>query len=525
VVLDPRSAPVPSGPGAALAQERALAAAERARALRIRLEAEPTQLNPLVDPEREALWVIEDTIFESLLRRVPTEDGGPARLAPGLAESYEVIPSGLEIRLHLRDGIKFHDGQPLGAVDVQFTLDAVRGERSRAPHLRAQLANVVAVEMWGPRDVRLVLARPDGYVLRALAEIPILPAHIYQSPDGRRGRNPVGTGPYRLERWSKGDRIVLGRNPDYWGAAPAIEEIEFLIEPDGARSLVMAKQGELDVLPSMIPEHYPIQASAPGLAEAWRPLSLRPAWLRAVAVNARRAPFDDARVRRAAAMVIDRERLVREVHRGLARAIAGPIWPGGPGDGVAPEPPAFDPEAAMALLDEAGWRDEDHDGVRERAGVKLRVAFLGGDDPLGDAEREVVIGGLRKAGFLVDVRPGDRSTQAARVAAGDFDAVVMEWRGRADESLASLLGTGGVVNLGGYSGAAVDAALAGLAAVWEPATRAPKLGELARLLITECPLLPLVAPDPHGLVHRRVHGLVVDDGWFAIRALSLGREP
>ena len=98
---------------------------------------------------------------------------------------------------------------------------------------------------------------------------------------------------------------------------------------------------------------------------------------------------------------------------------------------------------------------------------------------------------------------------------------MLEWRSRVDDDVTQLVATGGALNFGGFSSPDVDVVCATLTAAWEPAVRAAKLGELARLMATAAPILPLTAPDPYGLVHRRVRGMAVWGGWFAIRKLSL----
>src|SRR5207249_5669811 len=100
----------------------------------------------------------------------------------------------------------------------------------------------------------------------------------------------------------------------------------------------------------------------------------RPPRFRYLVLDTTAPPFDDVRVRHAVAALIDRNGLVNELR--FARAIAGPVWPGGPVDGASPPPPDFDPGAAARLLDDAGWTDADKDGVRERGADKLKITLL-----------------------------------------------------------------------------------------------------------------------------------------------------
>lgn len=521
----PRPSPSPTAEPAAsvaLARERAERAARRDHALRIRLEADPTHLNPLIDPDRETLWVAEDTIFETLVRYEGAGGEGPGRYVPGLAESWRPSPDGREIRIFVREGVKFHDGRGFGVVDAQFSIDAARSAHVRSPRLREALGAIALCEIISTREVRLVLRRPDAYVLRALAELPMLPYHVYGEGDlNRHPRNkqPIGTGPYRFVRWDKHERIVLARHAGYWGQAPAIEEIEFVIEPDAARAIAEAKRGELDVLPSLVAAHYPEQAAL--MAADFAELRLRPLRLQYLVLNAARPPFDDVRVRRAVALLVDRKRLAEEVLSGFAVPIAGPVWPGGPGDGATPGPPAFDPAAAARLLDEAGWVDGDGDGARERGGERLRIELLVPTDGRGDAGRELVVTALEKAGFQIERKPGEPAVLTNRLRDRAFDAAFVDWRGRRDDDLGPLFSAKGSRNWGGFASKEVDAVLAAMEVAWEPAARAPRAAELAALLAEHWPIVALTAEHPVGLVHRRVRGLVVRDGWFAIRDLSL----
>lgn len=505
--------------------ERIEARQRRAHTLRVHMRARPDHLNPMIDPSVWTLRVAADTIFETLVRYVAPEGGagaGPGRYLPGLARSWRVLPGGREIRIDLEPDVTFHDGRRMTSVDVQFSLDAVRDPHIDAGHLREHFTGITSVELISPTALRIRLARPDAYVLRALAQIPILPRHIYEDRLRRGGDGPsIGTGPYRLER--QGDRIIhLRRSDDYWGQAPAIPDIEFVYLADAAEALIAAKRGELDIIPALAPVHYPEQASAPGLEATFEPLRLEPPHLRYLAMNTTRPPFDDVRVRHAVALMIDRPAIAQQVHDGLARPVPGPVWPGGPGDGAAPATPAFDPAAAAALMEQAGWIDVDGDGIRERDGQRLRLSILSTGN--GDAERKRVIDGLDKLGIKVYPRVGNPAVLGNRLRAGDFDLALVEWRGEVDRDLSPLLGTGGDLNHGRFSDRGVDRMLGELATAWEPAQRAPLMRELAEAFADHWPVAPIVAPHPYGLVHRRVRGAAPWNGWLLLRALSLEQD-
>jgi len=523
-----RHAPDPTSeaqraPGSPALVEAAAASEPEARAarghtLRIHVDAEPGRLNPLVAPSLWARRIALGTIFEPLLRYVPPDAQGPARYAPRLARSWRVAASGLELRIELEPDVTFHDGKPLTAGDVQFTLDAVRDPRRAIDHLRPLLDDVEAIELVGPHEIRLRLKRPSGWVLRALAEIPILPMHVY---DGSllAGGALIGTGPWRLVS-SKGGMVHLARYDRYWAGRAAIADLEFVHEPDAAVALREAKRGGLDLIPALIPAHWPEQANAPGIVAGFHPIELDPPRLRYLAFNAARSPLDDPRVRHALALLIDRRTIARRVFDGLARPALWPIWPGGPINGAEAAVPEFDPAAAARLLDAAGWTDsEPKDGIRDRAGKQLRLVMIGGDKPAPrDAsgppvkvERDYFVEAARRLGVVIDVKTGGEAWLDKRLADASYDLAELAWSGMVDGDPAPLVGHGSP---------RIDRALDALAAAWDPAERARLAPELAAGLAEAWPLAGIVADAPQGLVAKRLRGVRVWDGWIDLSQLS-----
>jgi len=490
----------------------------RAHTLRVHVDADPGRLTPIVAPSAWARRITLGTIFEPLVRYVPPDGPGSGRYAPRLARSWRVMPSGLEVRIELEPGVTFHDGHPLTTSDVQFTLDAVRDPRRAIEHLRPMLEDIEAIELISPRELRLRLKRPSGWVLRALAEIPILPMHVY---DGSLlgGGALIGTGPWKLAS-HKGGVVHLARNDAYWAGKPAIADLEFVYQPDGAEALNEAKRGGLDVIASLIPVHWPEQANAPGVVARFLPLELATPRLRYLTFNAQRAPLADPQVRHALALLVDRRTIARRVFDGLARPALWPIWPGGPISGPEPAVPDFDPAAAARLLDAAGWTDTDpRDGIRDHAGKQLRLVMIGSERPAArDAagpphklERDYFVEAARRIGVVIDVKTGGESWLEKRLADGSYDIAELVWSGMVDGEPASLVGRGAP---------RIDRALDALAAAWDPEERAKLAPELAAALAETWPIAGIVADSPHGLIAKRVKGVRVWDGWIDLSQLS-----
>ena len=514
----------PRSPVLAKEGDDAAVRARRAHTLRVHVDGEPRGLNPLLSPSVWTRRIMMGTVFQTLVRYAPPEGGagnGPGRYLPGLARSWRIQLQNTEIILELDPSARWSDGRPVTSVDVQYSLDIARDPDRKLDHLRPGLTSIESVALITDKSVRVRLRQPDGWVLRALAEVPIVPRTVYD-PDLGGGGRLIGSGPYKVLGNERGV-IHLGRVDGYPGPAPAIPDLEFVVEPDAAAALMAAKRGEIDIVPALVPEHWPEQPSAPGLAANFVALELRPPRFRYLLFEAATPPTDDVLVRRGLALLVDRKRLAQEVGDGLTRPVAGPIWPGGPGDGPAPAAPELDPAGAGRLFDEAGWIDADGDGVREKGATKLQLEVLVVEHDGGKPhpEQARILDALRRAGIGLDVRAGTEAVLKNRIRAGQFNLAFLDWSGAVDTDLSPLVGTGGAQNFGRFSSKRVDRALASLRLVWEPASRGPLMGELAAALAEDMPLSGIVALAPQGLVHRRVVGIVPWDGWFDVTALSL----
>jgi len=503
--------------------------ANRPHTLRIAVDAEPGRLTPIVEPSVWARRITLGTIFEPLLRYVPPEHGqGPGRFEPRLARSWHVMPGGQEIRIEIEPDVRFHDGERMTSSDVQFTLDTVRTPRHGLETLRSMLDDVQSIELVTPTEVRLVLKRPNGWVLRALAEIPILPMHVY---DGSllAGGALVGTGPWKLVS-NKNGLVRLTRFDKYWGTPAAIPDLEFVYEPDAAITLTAAKRGEIDIVPALIPAHWPEQASAPGVTSQLAPLELAPPRMRYLAFNAARVPLDDARVRHAIALLVDRRAIAKRVFGGLARPALWPIWPGGPADGTEPTVPELDPAAAGKLLDAAGWTDHDGDGIRDKDGKQLHLTLIGTEHPALDpasptkkTERDFFVEAARRIGVVIDVKSGGETFLEKRLSDGAWDIVEQSWGGLVDAPLDSLLAPHvppPTPPATPPAESSVGHALDALAAVWDPAEREKAAPALAAALAESWPMAGIVADAPQGLIARRVQNVHVWDGWIDLSALT-----
>ncbi len=481
----------------------------RGGTLRFHLDGEPPNLMPLGDAEASALQVTSGLVYETLI------DCSDGTYRPALAESWDVSDDRMRLAVRVRGGVHWHDHRAFGVMDVQATLEPLLRKGNDAAALRAALADVASVELVTERTIRFVLKRPSDLVLRALCDIPILPEHIIRGARGESAsiaRQPIGTGPFRFAGWERGKRIRLERWADYWGTPAGVDEIVFDADGDAVRALNRTRRGEIDVLSRVLDVHYPEQVEPTTLhggAALYRLASRRYSFL---AVNSAHAPLSDARFRRAIAMLWDRQRFAGELHSDLARPIGGPPI----GDDV--PPPRFDRARAIALLEEAGYRDSDADGVRDRDGKAIRLTML---EPAGhklfNVEARAFVLEMRKAGVLVDLVSTDAATIMVRLKRGEFDLAPMTWQGAPDDVPAALFGSDGAFNYGAYRSSALDAMIDEARAAPGPAARAPVLARIGKLLTDEQPAIFLYRYDVPALVSGRVRGLAAVGDRFDLR--------
>jgi peptide/nickel transport system substrate-binding protein len=305
-------------------------------------------LDPALVRDNESLEVVEQ-LYDKLLNHRP----GTTEIEPGLATSWQTSKDGRVWTFALRRGVRFHDGTLFKADAVVFSFDRQRDPRH--PHYRADFANwavtyqnIETVQAVDEYTVRITIEEPYAPFEANLAMFPaaiVSPAAVAGSGD-EFGDRPVGTGPFVLASWTKGSRIVLERNPHYWGGPPQVERLVFQTIPDARQRLVALEGGAIDVARSILPEELQFVELHPDLALQRTPANS----VTYLALNTRRGPFADVRVRRAVNHAIDKEPIIKLAYQGQAIAAEAPMPPSQWG-AVRPEHPyKYAPERARDLL-------------------------------------------------------------------------------------------------------------------------------------------------------------------------------
>jgi peptide/nickel transport system substrate-binding protein/oligopeptide transport system substrate-binding protein len=312
-------------------------------------------------------WSMIKSLFDGLMDYKP----GTTELIPDLAESYTISEDGLVYTFKLRPGVKFHNGRDLTATDVKYSIERSVNPETQSPgqgffwQIKGfdEMAAGNAKELTGittPDDQTVVieLSQPDATFLQIVAinfafAVPREEVEKY-GPDF--GRNPVGTGAYKMTEWSLGQRVVFERNEDYFReGAPHLDKIIFEVGQDPSVALLRLKRGEVDVLGDPIPSANFLQEKNDP-ANKDRIVEGELLHTGYITLNTTEAPFDNKLVRQAVNMAINKEKVVRIVN-GRGVVANQPLPPAMPAYDTAFEGYPYDPAKAKELLAEAGYPD------------------------------------------------------------------------------------------------------------------------------------------------------------------------
>ena len=390
-----------------------------------RLSSEPATLNPIT-----ATDVYESTVnsfvYESLVKR----DNRTLELVPLLAESWDISADKLQYTFTLRKGLRWQDGKPLTTRDIVFTFETVKDPRVDAPHLRNYYRNLKTVEAIDDRKVRFTYSEPYFKTLEMTGGMKIIPAHIFKGGDFNThpaGRKPMGSGPYSFVKWDTGREIVLERNENYWGPEPNLKKIVFKIITDETVALQVLKRGEMDLM-GLRPIQWVRQTKGKKFVRMFDKLQYYLPGYSFIGWNQKRVFFSDKRVRRAMTMLVDRENILEKILYGFGRVITGNFFYESSDYDKEIKPWPFDPKGAVELLEQAGWKDSDGDGIRDREGVPFRFEFtISSGSQFAEQMATILKDSLEKVGIDMRIRPLEWALFTKVLDDRTYDAVILGW--------------------------------------------------------------------------------------------------
>jgi len=329
-------------------------AAQPAGTLVVGLVAEPVNLDP-----PQVTDLNSNRVGRRVVETLVTFPEESTQVVPGLAESWTISKDGLQYTFKLRRGITFHDGTPLNAEAVKFSIERQINPNHPAyklgkyPFANFFFGNVKAVEVLSEERVAFLLNEPRASFLSILtagaASIVSPTAVMKWGPDYP--THPVGTGPFRFASWDRGQRVVLEKNPTYWKYPVKVERVIYRpIVEDQAR-LTELLTGTLDVIVG-VPADFVSQLEQNAKITLLKQVGAHVWYL---GMNNQKKPFDDKRVRQALNYAVNKDAIVKDVLKGTGAASRGPVLPGTWGADPALKAYPYDPERAKKLLAEAGY--------------------------------------------------------------------------------------------------------------------------------------------------------------------------
>ena len=466
--------------------------------------SEPLSLDPHRVNDQPSARVMRQ-IYDTLV--IQTES---LELAPGLAERWTQVDD-VTWEFEIRPGVTFHDGSPLTASDVVFTMERLRDPATAAP-ASFLLGPIDAIALVDDMTVRITTNGPFAPILTHLAQTAtaiLSQSAVTAAGEAYGSTAVVGTGPFRFASWDAGSALVLERHEAWWGGDVSPERIVFRAMPRPADRAAGLEAGDTDVAYALAPaDALRLRGNADITMAEIETLGTS-----YIGFNAQRAPFDDVRVRQAINHAVDIEAIVDEVYQGFGARATSPISPQVFAANPDLEPYAYDPDLARALLTDAGLGDG------------FSTTIWTNDNPLRIQIVGIVAEQLTEVGIDVDVEVLEFGRYLARVSAGEHDMFILGWTtvtADADYGLYAPFhsSTFGSANLAFWSSDRVDELLDLGRTTADPDERRAIYYEAQEIIVAEAPWLFLnttieanaTRADvtgfvPHPAGHHRLFGL------------------
>jgi peptide/nickel transport system substrate-binding protein len=492
---------------------------------------EPKTLNLIsADVDTYTMWMVFETVFEPLM----AYDYDEVKLKPLLAKSYQVSDDGLEITYILRDDIHFSDGVPITADDVIFTYQTLINPKIDAQTVAQSFVDVDRIERIDDKTVKFFMKQPYFLALEAtsLWNVGVYPKHIYDFKDpqefNKRVSNPIGSGPYIFEKWDTGDKAVFRRNENYWDSShkPKIKKVIYkFIVNDNARLQALGS-GDADII-IPAPEQYAELIKDKDFTKNlkclayWNPGS--PFFY--IGWNEDTLFFSDRRIRLAMTEMLDRKSLIKHLLKGSGQEITGPYQILCRENDPNIQPWPYDPNKAAQLLDEAGWKDSDGDGVRDKNGIPFRFKFsYAADNGIYQNIANIFKDSAARVGVEIIADPIEWSVLITRLNERKFESTIMGWGGAIVEDHYQIFHSSQIGNRGsnyfGFKNAEADELLEQIRQTLDDEKRIELSRNLHSLVHYEQPYTFLFSRPNYRIVAPRFENVIVhklgpkEEEWF-----------
>ncbi len=456
------------------------------------LETGPATLDPRYATDAASVTLCR-LIYASAFRR-----GEAMQLRPSAALRLE-RPDPRTYLVHLRPGLFFHDGRPLTAEDLRYTIASITAASSPSP-LKSGFGRIESMAIDGPLALRIRLKEPFAPFADALT-VGIVP----RGAGEELARVPVGAGPFRFVEYRQGERLLLMRNENYSGGPPRLPALLFRIVPDETVRLLELKKGALHLITSPIT---PAVLPWLGEQEGIRVAAASGTNVSYIGFNLRDKALADPLVRRAIAHAIDRDAIIAHLLKGLGEKTETFIAPANRYHAAGLPEHRHDPAEARRLLDLAGYPD------RGDGRPRLTLTFKTSKNPTRRTIAEVFAEELGQVGIKLEIKSQEWGAFFADIKSGNFQLYSLTWVGITDPDIlhfifhSSSLPPAGA-NRGGYADAVLDRLLEKGRAVADEAERKKLYDEAQRRLAAQLPCIALWTGRNVAAMNARLKGFVI----------------
>ncbi len=380
-------------------------------------------------------WVLSTTAYELFVLRLLYDNvldyDENLNIIPVLADRFEISDDHLRITVTLRDNLFWHDGVPITAKDIKFTMDKIRDPAVPAINKESYFNKLDHIEVVDEKTAVFVWKEAYSPCLHALTQFAPIPEHVYGKGDflsNPANRKPIGSGAFKFEEWRTSQMISVVRNDIYYGEKAHLDRVIFKVIEDRSIALNALKAGELDEMRLNQIQWEEQTGDADFLDRFNKNFYYVPSY-NYLSWNCRSIWFKDKRVRKAMTQLFDRESINAKIYSGYAKLISGPFYIYSWAYDKSIKPWPFDPANAKRLLDEAGWIDSDNDGIRDKDNVKFEFELIITSGNITSKQfGELLQEQCAKAGILVKIRMLEGATFFGKVDKGEFDACLLAWK-------------------------------------------------------------------------------------------------
>lgn len=386
---------------------------------------DPVIFNPILSTDTPS-GNINDRVYQGIVR-----SNDKLEMVNNLAESIDYSEDGLTWTVKIREGVKWHDGEPFSAEDVVFTYQTIMHPDYTGVR-KSNFNSVESVEVTSEFEFKMNLKRPDASLLTKL-NIGIIPKHIFGEIEVAKLREhpanmePIGTGPYKWGEWAKGQYITLVANEDYWGEGPWIEQVRFQFFQDNQVVLSAFEAGEIDYLGSIPPDD--VDRVKQALESGYNFYEFPANGYTYFGLMQTHPILGDRNVRQALAYGLDRQQIVDTIYNGRATVLNTNMPPISWAfkDGL--NDYAYNKEKAIELLEASGWTKVGADGIRVKDGERLSFSLVTSS---GNTQYEAVLivteQQWKEIGVEVDVQYYEWSVLVEKyLDVGEFEAYMLAW--------------------------------------------------------------------------------------------------